>query len=96
MDPQKCPICGVKVERSSRYPRYVCRECAARARSIDGRPLEFSNADAFGGFVARYRDSGAEYSSHECYVDGVPCYADEARFGGIVIQVRDRTASQES
>ena len=23
---------------------------------------------------------------HECYVNGIKCHADEARFGGIVIQ----------
>jgi len=39
-----------------------------------------------GGFIAEYEDTGESYPSHECYVDGIPCYADEGRFGGIVIQ----------
>jgi hypothetical protein len=36
--------------------------------------------------MARYADTGEAYASHVCYIDGVACYADEARFGGIVIQ----------
>jgi hypothetical protein len=41
-----------------------------------------------GGFAAKYVDDGAEYPGHECYIDGVKCYADEAHFGGVVIQVQ--------
>jgi hypothetical protein len=43
----------------------------------------------FGGYVAYYWDSNnaEEYNSHECYIDGIKCWADEARFGGIVIEV---------
>jgi hypothetical protein len=69
-----------------RYPRYLCEDCASRARSKDERLLKFSNIDTTGGFSAQYADTGEPYPSHECYVDGVPCYADEHRFGGIVIQ----------
>jgi hypothetical protein len=39
-----------------------------------------------GGFIAQYADTGESYPSHECYVDGVRCHADEGHFGGIVIQ----------
>lgn len=84
---QTCPICNRPVPRSERYPRYVCETCAAKAKSQDGRPLEFYNEGLFGGFVARYVDDGTPYNSHECFIDGIRCYADEARFGGIVIQV---------
>jgi hypothetical protein len=55
--------------------------------SPDGRPLTFGNESMSGGFVAHYADGGAPYASHECLIDGIRCYADEARFGGIVIQV---------
>ncbi len=91
MSPQQCPICGVRVEPNSRYPRYVCERCAQRACAHDGRLLRFENADGSGGFVARYADSGEEHAGHECYIDGVACRADEARFGGIVIQVSEST-----
>jgi DNA-directed RNA polymerase subunit RPC12/RpoP len=83
---QLCPICKKPVERSERYPRYLCRKCGSRAKSKDGRPLRFINKSFSGGFVAQYADTGEAYPSHECYIDGIQCYADEHRFGGIVIQ----------
>ena len=84
-----CPICGVALEPVARYPRYVCRTCASRARSRDGRPLEFFNLGLSGGYGARYADDHAPYQSHDCFIDGHPCRADEARFGGIVIEQDD-------
>jgi hypothetical protein len=87
MTAQHCPICGASVNPSTRYPRYVCGGCAARASSADGRLLEFGNIGIGGGFEARYADTGEEYSSHDCFIGNLKCYADEARFGGIVIQV---------
>ena len=87
MAKQRCPICSVAVEPNPRYPRSVCRDCAAQAASADGRKLAFSNVDLSGGFVTHYADTGAEYPSHECFVGGVRCHADEARFGGGVVEV---------
>jgi len=85
-DQQYCPICHRSVPPFARYPRYLCAECASRAKSKDGRSLKFSNIDMSGGFIAVYADTGESHPSHECYVDGIQCYADEHRFGGIVIQ----------
>jgi len=82
-----CPICATALEPESRYPRYVCSDCASRACSADGRPLTFSNAGFDGGYEASYSDTGEPYDSHGCWIDGVACRADEARFGGIVIEV---------
>jgi hypothetical protein len=84
---QHCPICQKEVTPDPRYPRSVCADCASRAQSVDGRLLEFFNTDLSGGFVARYRDTLEAYRSHACWIDGVRCHADEARFGGIVIEV---------
>lgn len=42
-----------------------------------------------GGFEAIVADTKEEYPSHICYIEGVECWADEARFGGIVIQPHD-------
>lgn len=72
---------------SVRYPRYVCQECASRAQSPNGYPLAFFTLSLSGGYGAVYADSKETYESHYCMIDGVPCYTDEARFGGIVIQV---------
>ena len=83
-----CPICATSLEPQSRYPHYVCQACASRARSADGRPLTFENEGFSGGYVASYTDTGDSYDSHDCWIDGVACHADEARFGGIVIEAK--------
>ena len=85
---QRCPICGAEVQFSLRYAGYVCNDCEANAMSPDGRRLEFTNIDVGGGFQARYAGTKTKYPSHECVIEGVACIADEARFGGIVVQVR--------
>ena len=85
----QCPICGIALEPVARYPRYVCQDCADRATSIDGRPLEFFNLGLSGGYGARYADNQTSYNSHDCIIDGQACRADEARFGGIVIELLD-------
>lgn len=82
-----CPICGTPLNPNPRYPRYVCRACSAKAVAPNGQRLLFSNVDMSGGYTAKYADTGFDYPSHECLIDGVRCHADEARFGGIVIEV---------
>ncbi|NTU61969.1 MAG: hypothetical protein HGB05_00885 [Chloroflexi bacterium] len=86
-DAQFCPICGAPVAPMARYPRYECATCAAKAVAPVGRPLRFFNVSLSGGFGAEYADTGEPYDSSICYIDGVKCMVDEARFGGIVIQV---------
>lgn len=86
---QRCPICSEQVRFNARYPRYVCADCARRARDENGRALEFYNQTMSGGFEARYRDGGEPRAGHVCFIDGIECRADEARFGGIVIQVTE-------
>jgi hypothetical protein len=82
----RCPVCDAPLPPIARYPRYVCRRCAARAVSAEGRPLEFFNSGLSGGHAARYADDKRPYASSVCFIDGQPCRADEARFGGIVIE----------
>ncbi len=83
----QCPICGKALEAIARYPRYVCEDCAARASSADGRRLEFFNLGLSGGYGAAFADDKSKYDSHDCFIDDRPCRADEARFGGIVIEL---------
>ena len=85
-DEQMCPICSAAVPVSERYPRYVCHACFLRAVDEDGRSLSFSNVSFSGGFKAVYANTREERDSHECYIDDVLCWADEAHMGGIVIQ----------
>ena len=86
VDFQKCPICGCEVHGIPRYPRYLCPDCASETTSEEGRRLTFSNDDLTGGYKAWYVDSREPYQSHTCFVRGHRCWADEARFGGIVIE----------
>ena len=83
---QECPICGCDTRENIRYPRNLCPNCASGATSEDGRRLAFANIEISGGFMAWYADSEEPYESHICFVQGQKCWADEARFGGIVIQ----------
>lgn len=84
---KKCPICARKIEKSFRYPNYVCSDCCQRASDKEGRLLKFYNVDLSGGFCGCYSDSKEIYEDHNCYIDGIKCYADEVNFGGIVIEV---------
>ena len=84
----QCPICNTSLEKWERYPRYVCEDCIGKATDSTGRILLFSNIDFAGGFIAKYKDTGKIYDSNSCFIDGVRCHADEARFGGIVVQKR--------
>lgn len=86
MNQHHCPICQIELDENPRYPNYVCQSCAALATDKEGRKLVFYNVDMGGGFEAKYADNREVYSSHTCYINGIECYADEARFGGIVIQ----------
>ena len=83
-----CPICHAPMSFSLRYPRAVCSQCAAQAGNERGELLDFYNETLPGsGFRAVVRETGEPHRSHICYIRGIRCYADEARFGGIVIQV---------
>ena len=85
-----CPICGaMDLSAWRRYPRYVCPTCEGRATSEDRRPLSFFNANVAGGYRSVYTDTDEDYGSHVCFIDGRRCHADEARFGGIVVQLDD-------
>jgi hypothetical protein len=85
---QQCPICKIPVQPSSRYPQALCGLCLREAADEAGRLLHFHNVDMTGGFRATYSDTGEARDGHVCYVRGVRCWADEARFGGIVIEPR--------
>jgi hypothetical protein len=82
-----CPICSTEVNHWERYPNQVCERCKDKASDAYGRRLEFSNEDSTGGFITVYRGTDEKYSSNLCYIDGKRCYANEHRFGGIVVEV---------
>ncbi len=88
------PICGEPISQNPRYPNAVCGRCAGLATDETGRRLGFANENPSGGFVAYYLDTDETHDSHMCFVNGIRCWADEARFGEIVIQV-DNAAERE-
>ena len=68
----------------NRYPYMVCNNCTLRTRTKDGRRIWFANANK--GFIGYLEDFNLDNHS-TCYVDKIPCYARETRFGGIIISV---------
>ena len=82
-----CPICSDPVPHQERYPLSVCRNCRSKACDNNGKKLKFFNLSLSGGYKAIIEETEEEYKSHICYIDGIKCHADEARFGGIVIEV---------
>jgi hypothetical protein len=89
---QACWLCactmGRLLEARERHPERLCEVCALDATDEQGRPVRFGNRDMSGGFRSFYADNGEDYGRHECMVGGHACWADEARFGGIVITPR--------
>jgi hypothetical protein len=85
-----CLICNNEIMSvSPRYPRMVCAQCHVSIKKDEsGYLVEFQNIDLFGGFQSIHDINGLKVTKNEhiCYINNVRCYADEARFGGIVIQ----------
>lgn len=81
-----CPICSNSVRHRERYPLAVCQDCYNKACNAQGQKLSFFNQSMSGGYEAVITDTQEKYLSHICYIVGKKCWADEARFGGIVIQ----------
>lgn len=86
-DERPCPICSAPVGASSRYPRAVCPACVLEGVDADGQELRFSNIDLSGGFAAQRADGTSPSHPHACLIRGLACHADEARFGGIVVEL---------
>lgn len=86
----------------SRYPDYVCEECVSLAVDENGNSVSFSNEDVYGGLIGHVVDARTGKALEndfmtakpEFLIRGVPCYASEAHFGGVVI--RPKTRRQES
>jgi hypothetical protein len=90
---QTCPHCGKKVMEYSRYPHYICAECADLEKlDEEGHRLEFYNTGVSGGFEVHYfanekliKKTDDEFEKI-CFIEGKKYLATEARFGGIVIE----------
>lgn len=84
-----CFVCGAglaePLEPNGRYPERLCPPCVLEAVDDSGAELSFANEGFGGGFVAVRAETGEKTAQHLCFVRGTKCWADEARFGGIVV-----------
>jgi hypothetical protein len=97
MDIISCPICKIMMDTTHiRYVNVVCNECIDTYDTIDrnGNNITFSNIDYNGGFKSITTLENGEQivgSNNICYINGSQCIAQEARFGGIIIQCFENT-----
>lgn len=82
---QLCPNCLSKVSYSARYPSYICNNCKNLLTDKKGRKVSFSNVSMSGGCQGYYVDNGKKYNKENCFIGEREFFAQEARFGGIVI-----------
>ena len=88
MENRNCPVCNNVHETLARYPMAVCNQCLNiyKVYNSRGNPVCFGNISLSGGFYSKDLKTGEMfYDDHLCYVNNVECFADEARFGGIVV-----------
>jgi hypothetical protein len=94
---QWCSNCKKEVRFNGRYPKYICRDCASKdIFALSGEEVRFCNIDFAGGLRIRYVDNNDNVIredetqiSCDCIIDNKLFYAQEARFGGVVIQKKD-------
>ena len=87
MKNKNCPICDKNMMYLGRYPKMICHECIELTVNKNGESIKFYNIDHTGGFMSIVDDIKGE--EHECYINNIKCYADEARFGGIVVELSE-------
>ncbi|WP_435737359.1 ADP-ribosylglycohydrolase family protein [Cellulosimicrobium sp. PMB13] len=90
---QSCPVCGTLVDQNPRYPRHVCAWCSAAVTDEAGRPVTLSNTTFTGGGYTAFSADGTLASpdvlAGRVWIGGVEHRAQEAYFGGIVVQPLD-------
>ena len=89
---QFCSNCKKETGFSQRYPKSICRDCYIDLTSLEGRKVAFFNTEAIGyGCQGYYSDTKQKekYDSSSCFINGKEFFAEEARFGGIVIQLKE-------
>lgn len=89
-----CPICQqINTQYDERYPGSVCNLCILDAVDKKGNPVRFYNGITGFGFESHHTVRSKKSTStliksdHLCFIHNVKCWADEARFGGIVVTI---------
>jgi len=86
---QYCANCEQPVRFFERYPNYICQDCKNLLTDEQGRKVVFYNTHPLGtGCQGYYRGSDLKelYPSEYCFIEGHKYRAQEARFGGIVVE----------
>lgn len=86
---QACPLCGTRVRPDERYPDHLCAWCSAEVTDERGRAVRLYNTSFGGGYTGQYDDGSTASRAvldGRVWIDGVEYRAQEARFGGIVVQ----------
>jgi len=89
---QYCSNCGKSVFHNARYPKYVCGDCTELIVDSKGRQVEFFNTEMLGHGCQGYyigTEQKEKYNSNKCFIEEKEFYAEEAHFGGIVIQLKE-------
>jgi len=90
MEYYPCPICKEPEKMLLRYQNMVCSNCLQTgiwANKEQTQQIQFTNNELNGGFSSIINNNCIK--QHTCYIRGKECYADEAKFGGIIIQCFD-------
>jgi hypothetical protein len=85
---QYCPECKNEVNYNLRYLTSLCSACCSKLTDKKGRKVDFYNTGMSGGCQGYYTDVTPNelYNSNECYIGKNKYIANEAHFGGIVVQ----------
>lgn len=87
MDNKPCPICNKTMMNFKRYPNMICHSCVELATTKNGESIKFYNENNTRGFVSIV--NGVKGKEHECFINNKKCRANEARFGGIVVELSE-------
>ncbi len=89
---QFCSNCKKEIGLVQRFPRLICHECKNELKSSDERNVEFFNSEALGyGCQGYYSGTNQteKYNSNESYIGNKTFIAEEGRFGGILIELKE-------
>ena len=89
---QYCPNCSKSIFYNARYPKYICGDCTELLTDGAGRKVEFYNTELLGHGCQGYyigTEQKENYNSSKCFIEEKEFYAEEAYFGGIVIQLKE-------
>jgi len=79
-----CPTCSNVITKNKKYPTEICDECWYLTKNKNGRDIHFANKGINGRFLSMVGEKVV--NQHQCFVNGIECYADEGKYGGIIIE----------